>query len=354
MDALRSILSFFKTKNDYLKNNTPEITSVKEGDKFIRKNKNLFIKLSKKEKLNYQNYFNSLKIQDKNIAVIDNCSSKLSAQKAVMIGLPNHNIKGYYWSTWEGTQEEIQKYQTSTFQASHKQEFSDWNMMEWYMTAPTPPVEYVDNNKVIFKPLVAEERKRIEIYPELSDGIIEYAKLMHKIFGNLDVFITDTDCINWTNILCHIPTQNDKNHFKKIKHAWDVNHTKYIQFPANWFNDNIPNGECLKEKCFYLFNKLLLIKRIARRSAYKYLLFSHIPLLKIKFKNKKSHYKLFSFIPILKKKTKISNNGNFTERYFLFNLIPFIKLKHKFIANKKTYAFYLFGLLVFKSTRKDV
>ena len=218
-----------------MQQNTPEIKTFAEGDDFIKKHYEIYEKLSVQERLNYQKYFLSFNITSERIALIDSCSMMLSAQKSLAIGLPDKEIKGYYWVVWNKALKESSEYHLASFQENSDHKFVDWNIMELYMTAPTPPADRIENGKVIFKDINKHEQKRIEIYPDLSAGIVAYAKFVNNIFGKCDLFMDADTLVDWTNILCKIPTKTDKKKFENIQHAWDAEHKHYIPMPAPWF-----------------------------------------------------------------------------------------------------------------------
>lgn len=327
--AIRPILAYFKNKDDFLRKNTPDIKTSVEGDTFIKEHFDIYQKLALKEQKNYQNYFKQFNIRNKEIALIDTCSTMLSAQKSLMIGLPDKNIKGYYWFTWEGTQKDISQYSTTTFQQSHRQEFLDWNIMELYMTAPTPPADKIENGKVIFKKITQNEQKRIEIYPDLSKGMVNYAKFMNNIFGKINVFMNDRILIDWTNILCRIPTPKDRLEFKTIQHAWDIEHTKYIPLPAPWFNQALqPLTIDYKTSCLKIFCFLPIFKKEIDKKDITTYLFNKIPLFKEKCKPNKRIIKIFNFLTLYKVKYSQDDNSEFPDALFLlFGFIPIIKIK---------------------------
>ncbi len=355
--ALRSILAYFKNKDSFLAQNTPDIQTSAEGDAFIKKHKDLYERLAKKEQKNYQDYFKPFNIRNKKIALIDTCSTMLSAQKSLMIGLPDKDITGYYWMTWEGTQKDISKYKTSTFQQSHRQEFLDWNIMELYMTAPTPPADKIEKGKVIFKRINPYEKKRIEIYPNLSEGMVFYAKFVNQIFEKLNVFMTDRILIDWTNILCWLPTQKDKMEFKCIQHAWDIEHTQYIPLPAPWFNRALQSLTLDYQKSWMrLFNCISLFKKEIKSKKIKTYLFDMVPILTEKCQTDVRKIKLLGIIPFIKIKYVKKDNSEYSDAHIsLFGLIPFLVIQKELnLFNKEKTKVYLGNIRLLTIKRSKI
>lgn len=354
--AIRPILSYFKNKDKFLQNNTPDIKTSAEGDAFIKEHKDVYERLAKQEQKNYQDYFKQFNIRNKKIALIDTCSSMLSAQKSLMIGLPDKDIKGYYWFTWEGTQKDISKYNTSTFQQTHRQEFLDWNIMELFMTAPTPPADKIEKGKVIFKKINPNEQKRIEIYPDLSKGMVNYAKFMNNIFGKINVFMNDRILIDWTNILCRIPTPKDRLEFKTIQHAWDIEHTKYIPLPAPWFNQALQPITIDYKTCWMrIFNSISIIKKEINQKKIKTYLFDKILLLKENCQPNQRLIKLFNLFTLFKIKYSQNDTSEFPDvSFLLFGFIPIMKIKKDInMFGKEKTKFYIgnFRILTIKRSK---
>ncbi len=312
LNKLKTILSYFKSKNSFLKENTPEIKTFEEGNDFIKKHYELYKNLAQKEKENFQKYCASFDIKNNKIALIDSCSINLSAQKSISAGLPSKKIYGYYWTVSKKLNKEIQNYSLSSFQQNTQCKFSDWNIMELYMTAPNPPVEQIEQDKIIFKKANFWEQERIKIYPDLSKGIVLYTKLINKIFGQLDTFMEASTLVEWTNILCNSSTITDKKMFQNIKHACDEEHKQYIPVPLTWFEGKRHKIIKLWEiPCFYIYQDL---------SKTKIFLFKYIPIIKI---TKKDNIQLLKIIgipfSIKKHKDKI-----FVK---LFGLLPVLSAK---------------------------
>ncbi len=321
--ALNSVLNYFKTKDEFLEKNTPTIKTCAEGDAFIKKHIDIYQRLAIQEQKNYQKYFEQFNITGKKVALVDTCSTFLSAQKSLMVGLPDKDIKGYYWFTWEGTQKDISKYNTSTFQQTHRQEFLDWSIMEFFMTAPTPPAERIEDGKVILKKINSYEKKRMEVYPFVCNGIVKYTEFVKKIFNKYTVSFDDTLLIEWVNILIAISTTRDMEMLSNIQHAGDAEHTIYQPILLSWFNKNNANYYSLnKNKKFWLFG-IPFLKLKKTTHSWNFLLFHCLSFVKFRIKtNRKTFY--FFNLPLF----QIRNKKNKT-KFLLFKTLPIITVKRK-------------------------
>lgn len=96
-DSVKSVLEYYKDKDEYLQKNTPNINSATQGYKFILDNIEIYKNLTKQEYQNYKEYINSININGDKIAIVDTCSFFISSQRLVSLFLGKENIIGYYW-----------------------------------------------------------------------------------------------------------------------------------------------------------------------------------------------------------------------------------------------------------------
>ena len=191
------------------------------------------------------------------------------------------------------------------------------------MTAPTPPAKMIDEGKVIFKKVDEHEAKRIEIYPSLSAGAVEFAQKYVNIFGSKQIKFSCSTLVEWINILCTIPTEIDKRHFVSIQHAWDQEHTQWQPLPLPWFTFKKIDVELVQQvrKLYLLSLPFLKVEKQVNR--WKLKLFDYIQLVKYKRKTDKKTLYLFG-IPIFIVKTKKNNII-----LFLFKILPILSIKRK-------------------------
>jgi hypothetical protein len=119
------------------------------------------------------------------------------------------------------------------------------------MTSPEPPVEYVENGLPIYKELSGDERARIETYPAIAKGIINYANDIISIFGGNNVFMSYKDVKNWLNIFIDFPRKADKEQWRGLKRAAAFDHDSYTMIFPEWYE-----------------KKIMIIKKLFRRLAY--------------------------------------------------------------------------------------
>ena len=296
-DAIKSVLEFYKDKDEYLQKRTPKITSAIEGYKFILSNIEIYKKLAKKEYQNYREYIEKFNIEKNNIAVVDTCSLFKTSQKIISLFLGSENITGYYFILLKNKIYKSNQYISKSFQKEGNHKILDWNLAEFLITSPEPPIKNIIDLKPVYSVASKYEENRIKIYEYISDGIVEFFKIAKNCFWELETFISNEEVTNFLNILIDNPSDRDKKYFKSMRMYEDANH---------------------KDKAVYVIQRWFI-----KKSGKKYYLFSFIPFLtKEKFAGGEIKYYLFSFIPIIK--IKIAGN---MRKYYLFTVINILTIR---------------------------
>ena len=296
-EVIKSVLEYYKDKDEYLQKNTPNINSAIQGYEFILDNIEIYKNLTKQEYQNYKEYINSININGDKIATVDTFSIFLSSQKLMSLFLGKENVIGYYWFFIKNTYLNNKDYNINSFQKDYEHKFFDWDIMEFLITSAEPTIKNIIDSKPLYYTPNKYEQKRIKIYKYISEGIIDFAKNASDIFFDLESFITDEEITKWINILYNIYTETDKKYLRKIKHAWNIDHSKYVPILKKWF--------------------------IQWSGGKKYYLFSLIPIIKQRLYFNVKDYYLFDFIPIL----RIKENENNIKTYLLFMFFPVLKIK---------------------------
>lgn len=296
-DAIKSVLEYYKDKDEYLQKRTPKITSAIEGYKFILSNIEIYKRLAKLEYQNYREYIEKFNIDKNNIAVVDTCSLFKTSQKIISLFLGSENIIGYYFILLKNKIYKSNQYFAKSFEKEGNHKILDWNLAEFLITSPEPPIKNIIDFKPVYSVASKYEENRIKIYEYISDGIVEFSKIAKNCFWELETFISDIEITSFLNILIDNPSDRDKKYFKSMRMYEDANH---------------------KDKAVYVIQRWFIKNR-----GEKYYLFSFIPFLgKEEFAGGEIKYYLFSFIPIIK--IKIAGN---MRKYYLFNIFNILTIK---------------------------
>ena len=290
-EIIKSVLKHYKDKDKYLEKHTPKITSATQGYKFILDNIEIYKNLAKQEYQNYKEYIEKFNI-DK-IGIVDTGSLFKTSQKIISLFLGKENIIGYYWILFKNKYYKSNQYKAKSFEKEVKSKILDWNLTEFLITSPEPPIKNIVASKPIYSIPNKYEEKRMEIYEYISVGIVEFSKIAKNCFWELETFIGNEEVTNWLNILIDNPSDNDKKYFKSLRAYEDANHKdKAVYVIQRWFIKN-------KGRKYYLLSFIpFLRKERFAGGEIKYYLFSFIPILKIKIIKNMSKYYLFNIFNI--------------------------------------------------------
>lgn len=316
-EVVNKVLCFYKDKNSFLKQNTPAVNkdNAQQGIDFINNNYKVYSNLADSEIIKYQKYLKTFMSTSK-VAMVDTVTHFLSSQNLLNNILQNQDIQilGYYYS-FVG-EPSVLNNTYKFFQAEYGCIFNDWDLVELFLTAPEPPVYMFTNNKPLYYNVHKQEQKRIDIYPTISQGILQFANNTKNIFNNKHLFINHYDIANLFNTLSQNPTKQDKKMLSNVQHAFDGAHTMYRGIMLSWgVNQNTIKIKVIGLSMFkiihnsnkyklYLFNIIPLIKIVKKERKYKLYAFNIIPLIKILTSYGKYKISLFGFIPLYKKTTK--------------------------------------------------
>lgn len=209
---------------------------LQEDLDFIENNISKIKELSLIEQKKYQKYFESFNISRKHIGCVDIGSVFLSSQKLVEIGANNKVVHGYYWRL--NKKADIGNRITKKFDVEDisRNVYHPWDFAELLFTAPEYPIQNIKHNSPVYKKIKNKhEDYRVKIYPYISDGCVNFAKDIIKIFADKNTFFTALQISFWTGLLRNTPNAIDKKYFKNIKHAFDIEHKHY----KNLFEWNI-------------------------------------------------------------------------------------------------------------------
>ncbi len=292
-------LNHFSQYDSTMKAYASYISSLSKATKIFKDNHEILEKFASIEKEKYRAYLKTFEISEKKVGLVDTITQLFSSQRTLAMGLPNNDIIGYYWYTLPNKQKIANKHNFYTFSETNNPNFADWDIMELLMTAPTPPIDSIKDNKPIFKEPNAYEQKRIQIYPAISEGAIKYAQYLKNTFKGINISFSEQIIRKWINTFCLIATDNDKTEFSQIQHAWDAKHEHYVPLPKAWFPvTNEHKGVTLSNTKIYLLNLIPFIRKKETTTRHRLYLFCFIPFYTIRIKSQKRSHWLFNCIPL--------------------------------------------------------
>lgn len=238
LNSTRFILDYYKNKHPFLKENTPDISNANEGISFIHNNIELYRQLGLEEVKGYIKYIESENIAAGDIAIIDSLTSSFSSQKLISSFMVNNTVHGYYWFYTKRTSYELPEFYCKAFQKGDKV-MDCWDFMEFIFSSPEPPVQSVVDCKPQYKQDISDyEKLRMDRYPLVAQGALEFASDVQQYFKTQNIFINDKILMDLVYILNQMPDENDIKNFADMYHGVDSNHTQYFKMFENW--DKMP------------------------------------------------------------------------------------------------------------------
>ncbi|MDR1148283.1 MAG: hypothetical protein LBK66_06580 [Spirochaetaceae bacterium] len=132
------------------------------------------------------------------------------------------------------------------------------SLIEFLMTSPEPPVEYIENGLPVYKELSCEEKTRVETYKFIAKGIVNYAKDIISIFGGNNVFMSYKDVKNWLNIFIDFPCGADNRQWRNLKRAAAFDHDGYTLIFPEWYEKKMMLAKILFRRLSYSSSSMFL------------------------------------------------------------------------------------------------
>ena len=228
--------SIFKSENS--------IENISELQSFLNKNKQMLLEIKEKETNAYYEYLTNLDLYKKTVYLVDSFTQGFSAQTLLKkFEAPlSYKTIGLYWRTEISPQDSSLRFKT--FQKEHQNSFLDWNLMEFILSAPLPPIELVDEaGSPIFGSLGLNSSERIKKHPMLWFGAENFIENYKSHFEEYLIDFKAETITNLINELLKHPENEDLIQFSNLKHAWDPAHRNYVPLPSMWYTQSVDQPE---------------------------------------------------------------------------------------------------------------
>ena len=222
IDAISSIINYYKPQTE-TKFQIPKMETKTEYLSFWEQHKSYYQELAQKEQEKYRNYLLSLNIKESKIAFVDVMTTFFTAHKFIQDILNDKSIKGYYYLVsdfydFDRDKLEYRNYTNKIFNVK---------FIELLVSSPEPPIIRIDDKKPLYKEITKYDRYRMDIYPHISSGELDFAKLLKSCFGE---YLIQLDCAlicEWLDTFCEQFSIKDYFYLKNLSHSWNVNHSNY-------------------------------------------------------------------------------------------------------------------------------
>lgn len=228
---------------------------------FILANKDLFIRNSKKKRELVFEYLTHKGLLNDHLFFVDSATTHARAQKLIRNIIIENGIDislyGYYYKINQQhkilDQKEIRPFRDRKYRTDK------WDIMEYFMSAPEPPVLSIKKDGYSFSPVYQDisnnkyEKIRMETCKGMSDGVMLFAKRVFDIFDDMPV-IHDLDTVVLiVNNLINNPSAQDLALTKELHHT--INND-------NHYNPIITKYRKPKESVPKIFGERVNVERI--------------------------------------------------------------------------------------------
>lgn len=205
--------------------------------------------LSDEEVREYRQYLESLNLSD-TIVIIDSRTQSFSSQKLFTKFLNTRIIGLYYINSVDNPELEYYSYHPD-----RNNPILSWNMMEYFLSAPTPSILKVIKGEPVYAESDIVEQQRQKAFHDVEKGVLEFAEWAKKWHVSEDIpekVITD-----WVNNFLMHPCAEDKVAFKEVKFANDALSQNYVNL-----NPFFEKPKSIGEYKETLLRKLVLHPRV--------------------------------------------------------------------------------------------
>jgi HAD superfamily hydrolase (TIGR01549 family) len=169
----------------------------------------------------YIDYMDSLGLGTGKIAVVDTATVEFSSQRLLESAAPGRTY-GVFWTATKGSAAS-HGLRFSTFQKKGISVVRCWDIIEFILSSPEPPVMTLDADKPVFKDAQGFEKEREAIFPEIEAGALRFAEELREM-GTFPVW----DCAlitGWVNDFLKHPSTEDVTAFEGVRVSARVDHS---------------------------------------------------------------------------------------------------------------------------------
>ena len=215
--------------------------TFEEAKNLFNKNIKIIQNRAKEHYIEYQKYVEQLEIKNNRIATIDMTTGSFSSQAFLSNVFGNKVILGIFSGTFlENTEF---KYKTFVNRNFVNEDIPKINILELLFTAPELPLDSIKDTVPIYKKPSKDDLFRLEIYPSIEQGILDFVDTYKDIFGKYSINLKSEVCFDLLDLVTELHSQQDKFYMNKVRHSKDVNN---IDFKAIYSDLQLPN--ILKQK----------------------------------------------------------------------------------------------------------
>lgn len=211
------------------------LRSEDSSREYVRNNYEKFEKLCKRHFEEYKKYIKKQRVVGQKIAIVDTITGAASSVKLLRAVLPNNTMTSFFWIGLASVEKMRKKFGIKTFSLyQNHNHIASWDLIEYVMTAPEPPVKSIRCGRVVYDSNIAEEEKeRIERYKIISQSSLAFSTYMQPFFGKV-LDIKEDLIVDWINTLFDTGSGYDRKYLGSITVCADSSHSLRRPLYKGW------------------------------------------------------------------------------------------------------------------------
>ena len=197
----------------------------------------------------YRQYLSEQEWGNGSVAVVDTVTMKFSSQRLIASSI-KQETHGFFWVVLDGAKDYGEQFRFSTYQSAGYHTIDCWNLMEFIMTSPEPPIRAMQGNTPIYRTANTFELQRGTIFTQIEAGVMQFVEDLCCL-GSFPV-LSNAFITKWVNAFLKHPNLQDKTAFENIMFSEQEDHADSI--PLNPFGRKELSLKSLKDR-LWLFSQ---------------------------------------------------------------------------------------------------
>ena len=169
----------------------------------------------------YRAYLRGMGFGSGTVATVDTVTMEFSGQRLIASSV-EQPVHGFCWVVLGEDKKLRDGLSFSAYQPQHYHVIANWNIVEFIMTSPEPPVQSLNDGVPVCFPPDAFEKKREAIFAQVSAGVLEFAR--DACCAGAPYF-TVKEMVGWINGYLRHPSAEDRTMFADVMFSESADHS---------------------------------------------------------------------------------------------------------------------------------
>ena len=174
----------------------------------------------------YREYLKGEGLGNGPIVVVDTATMRFSAQRLIRTAA-DQPVYGLYWVVLREAMLDRDSVPFRSFQTEKYHVISSWNLMEFIMSSPEPPVRTLENGRPVYNAKNELEEQRIALFRDMEQGVLAFVHDLQTDAGELPDYSAEL-IVGWINGFLSHPTEEDVEAFRPVRFSMLADHSDSI------------------------------------------------------------------------------------------------------------------------------